>query len=163
MTSPAFPVRPMTVSDYSALADLIGEWRPGHVYKLRARLLRSTLDAVAVLDGEIVGWISYKITRCNSDLIAEYESSSERWLYVVEMYVNKAMRGRRIGESLLSFVEDQGRRQGVRYSILMPEQGMGAAGFTEGLYEFYSRNSYRLMQPSPEWEGRDPWIMGLQL
>ncbi len=157
-------VRDMTPDDNCDVAELIQEWRATEARYLEQSYSRSTLDAVATIDEQIVGWISYKINPCNSDVLAEYEDSAEHWLYIVEVFVSPSCRRQGVGNKLLSFVEAQGKSASVRYSIVMPEAGVGAYGFTPGLYEFYKERGYELMEPSRKnYHGTEPWLMGLKL
>ncbi|MFC0421940.1 GNAT family N-acetyltransferase [Glutamicibacter ardleyensis] len=154
----------MNSDDNFYVADLIQEWRPTEARYLEHSYPRDTLDVVATVDEQIVGWISYKIKPCNPDVLATYEDSTENWLYIVEVFVSPSSRRHGVGSQLLSFAEAQGKSADVRYSIVMPEAGDGAHGFTPGLYEFYNERGYELMEPSRKnYSGAEPWLMGLKL
>ena len=157
-------VRDMSPVDNFEVAELIQVWRQTKARYFEQSYSRSTLDAVATINEQIVGWISYKIKPCNPDVLSEYEDSAEHWLYIVEVFVSPSNRGHGVGNKLLSFTEAQGKSAGTRYSIAMPEAGGGAHGFTPGLYEFYNERGYELMEPSRKnYPGTEPWLMGLKL
>lgn len=155
----------MESTDYEAVADLIGKWRPREIYRLRTHAERYSLEAVAEHGGRIIGWISYKIKECNPDVLAEYEDSAEEWLYVVEVYTSPAERRHGVGRALMRHVEAEGKAAGVRHSVLMPEaDGSTPSGIAQDLMEFYGALGYELMTPSPKHHGAaNPWLMGLEL
>jgi GNAT superfamily N-acetyltransferase len=155
----------MNRGDHDAVADLIEDWRPQEAYRLKEHYSRYDLEAVAERAGQIVGWINYKITACNPEVLKEYEDSAERWLYVVEVFAAPAPARSGIGRALMRYVESEGRAAGVRHSVLMPEADDSTpSGLRSDLIEFYGSLGYRLMQPSPKYQANSkPWLMGLQL
>lgn len=165
MNNSAISVRPMTLADNEPVADLIEGWRSHEAFKLRQHYERYVSEAVAECDGALVGWVSYNIHECNPDVIAEYEDSTEIWMYVVEIYTSPEARRLGVGRALMRYAEEQGRRARVRYSILMPEADDNTpSGIRQDLMEFYRELGYVLMQPSSDHAGyRKPWLMGLAL
>lgn len=158
-------VRPMSHDDNESVADLIEDWRPQEAYQLRRYYERDLFEAVAELEGQIVGWISYKIKVCNPQVLAEYEDSTEDWLYVVEVFTSRAVRRSGVGRALMRYAEHEGRAAGVRHSVLMPAADHSTeSGLQQDLLEFYESLGYRLMKPSIRYEANSmPWLMGLEL
>lgn len=165
MTHPEILVRPMTSTDNDDVADLIASWRPTESFGMRQHYERYVLEAVAERDGLIVGWISYKIKDCNPEVLEEYEDSTEKWLYVVEIFTAPTIRLAGVGRALMRYAERQGRDACVRHSVLMPEADDAApGGVRSDLMAFYTSLGYELMKPSPKHHPHSaPWLMGLEL
>ncbi|MFQ4150321.1 GNAT family N-acetyltransferase [Arthrobacter sp. LAPM80] len=152
-------IREATRADYPDIGLLIMEWAPeaGNGYIHRKKPV-SDREFVAEEAGVILGWVSGMHTSSAWAMVAECENQPEGWKcsFIVRMFVAQSSRDSGVGERLLeAFIADARKWNNNLVLLHMDE-----TGDAERLRRFYVERKFCFMDPSQEYAGRDPWILG---